>query len=1209
MARTLTDRGPRGRNRQRDQRESGPWSLALTIAVAGALGAILWRTAGPPSVPDAFPNAAALRAALTATEVSDADLITAAATVAWLALGYLAVTVALRALAVSAERATDGARWARAVLRFSNLITVPAVRRLVDGGVASTLLVSSWMPLSVRATAAAEPIAVVTVEVARPADVEVRKAQVEPARLVAYTVVRGDDLWDIARRMYGDGSRYVELFEANRDRVMPGGERFSDPRLIREGWVLHIPLPAQGIEVAGDTVTYRVVRGDHLWGIAARLLGDGFRWTEVWEANRDREMDDGRVFTDPNRIHPGWHLVVPVELADAAPAAPVAPVMPPAIATPEATAPAAADDPGTGQASVPGEPTGNVAPSDDGGLAWQWPSPPRPLAITVAGFAVLGGAALFVHRLGRVRGWEWQWPRLARRSATPLGDAARVGLATRALAAALAGEGFEEARVLRVDESARGLRCLVSCPAGDGGGVAAAHAALGLRLGCEVVVEVESDTVVVLTLEGVTATVLANGHASPASMALTVPLGSGASGGIVYLNLAGAGSVLVGGPVLERRRLLHDWLAVFSTTAGADQLAFRADTSSAEAIGEDVLLPHFGGATPAADVEELLDELEDLIQSRAEEPARRPLVALVDATTPAGLAAAERLLRYGSAAGVYVVALADGDDAGRGLFGARIRVAARSNEPVDEADDLNGEEILLELPGSEPAFLDPVLVRRDTSSRWLEGATTPGVATLDEPNEPSSGESDSRGGGNEPLPGSGPAGGFDWRRAIFEEPAVADLPDAGEAEPVAAPLEAAADGLVDLGATRDTTASSSSAPEPSVGMDRPATQSQTTPGPAPERTAQIVEGDSAEEDSASALRAGDPPLTVGPPADALDTEEVSAAATPQTHAGLADVDVGAKLVTARDDIARGEDHSEPPRPRTDHQAGTTRDLSAPSMRQEALPLTDDEADESPDTAAPARRSPVVVHCLGRLRVLVEGTEVTNWSYDKGRELLALLVARGGAPTSRQEAADALWPDLPWDASVKHMMSNAATALRATLRTAAGRRDMQPVLLSGGRYVLQQGLVRSDLDAFDTALRRAASLPDEEALPHYERALRLYDGDFLEAEPFSWLEHYHAEYRRRFLEGARRAGAIAGSLGEMDRAQACFRAAIEQEPADEEAARGLMRCLAAAGDRNGVRKVYHTLAAALQDALDDPTAAPSAETRVLLTELTAEAAVG
>ncbi len=43
-----------------------------------------------------------------------------------------------------------------------------------------------------------------------------------------YTVVSGDTLWKIADRMYGNGSKYMKIFEANTgvlehpDRILPG---------------------------------------------------------------------------------------------------------------------------------------------------------------------------------------------------------------------------------------------------------------------------------------------------------------------------------------------------------------------------------------------------------------------------------------------------------------------------------------------------------------------------------------------------------------------------------------------------------------------------------------------------------------------------------------------------------------------------------------------------------------------------------------------------------------------------------------------------------------------------------------------------------------------------------------------------------------------------------------------------------------------------
>jgi len=50
-----------------------------------------------------------------------------------------------------------------------------------------------------------------------------------------YTVQAGDTLWEIAKRFLGNGSRYPEIYEANKAIIGP------DPNLIHPGQVLTIP--------------------------------------------------------------------------------------------------------------------------------------------------------------------------------------------------------------------------------------------------------------------------------------------------------------------------------------------------------------------------------------------------------------------------------------------------------------------------------------------------------------------------------------------------------------------------------------------------------------------------------------------------------------------------------------------------------------------------------------------------------------------------------------------------------------------------------------------------------------------------------------------------------------------------------------------------------------------------------------------------------
>ena len=52
------------------------------------------------------------------------------------------------------------------------------------------------------------------------------------------------------------------------------------------------------------TRTYTVVGGDSLSKIAKKILGDGSRWKEIFEANKD-------TIKNPDMIHPGQVLKIP----------------------------------------------------------------------------------------------------------------------------------------------------------------------------------------------------------------------------------------------------------------------------------------------------------------------------------------------------------------------------------------------------------------------------------------------------------------------------------------------------------------------------------------------------------------------------------------------------------------------------------------------------------------------------------------------------------------------------------------------------------------------------------------------------------------------------------------------------------------------------------------------------------------------------------
>jgi len=133
-----------------------------------------------------------------------------------------------------------------------------------------------------------------------------------------HTVKANDTLVALARRYYGDDSKWILISEAN---------RLSNQRTLAVGQKLTIPTPKEvSASTAGGQATkaekpavkvsaakaqrsssgraHRAQQGDTLYKLARTYYGDESQWKRIYNANQD-------VFSQREALEPGDVLIIP----------------------------------------------------------------------------------------------------------------------------------------------------------------------------------------------------------------------------------------------------------------------------------------------------------------------------------------------------------------------------------------------------------------------------------------------------------------------------------------------------------------------------------------------------------------------------------------------------------------------------------------------------------------------------------------------------------------------------------------------------------------------------------------------------------------------------------------------------------------------------------------------------------------------------------
>ncbi|MDF2650294.1 MAG: DNA-binding transcriptional activator of the family, partial [Paenibacillus sp.] len=237
--------------------------------------------------------------------------------------------------------------------------------------------------------------------------------------------------------------------------------------------------------------------------------------------------------------------------------------------------------------------------------------------------------------------------------------------------------------------------------------------------------------------------------------------------------------------------------------------------------------------------------------------------------------------------------------------------------------------------------------------------------------------------------------------------------------------------------------------------------------------------------------------------------------------------------------------------------------------------------------------------FGVFNFILEGQELQkiHWKRKKTKELALYLLLQQGYSATREQIAEALYPDQEPD-KMANQLYVAAHQLKSVISDYFGVDG--GVVIKDGIVRLKDGLIGEvDVEQYQALVRVGDQLWLQDrglADRMYEKAALLYDDIVVDVQYVDWLERFRERLLKKQCELLQRLGRYAVDNGQYDRAEAFYRQWINLTPLTEEAYQELLRVYQSQGKRSEAEFLYKQLELQLQKEIG---VVPLSETRDII----------